>query len=292
MDTYHPDTLYSANDPPSRNGKHPAIQQELEGEIAHKMQGNPKVEVSKNRLKTGLLLLGALMAGIAISNGQQIKEHFIKPIPQPEAESSPTPEASPSPKSSPIFADEFNSDKQIRDAYIDKSFEAIDTQRGRIDETAADGVLNDARAENKSKGTPYEVYLMRRINRAIAEGRLLVGQGVDLTSPEGIRKGWIWLGEAKGLLIAWKRIIDLNSELLTEGKITPQVTGTANLAAVLAQMVVAVERGAIVRSGEFEQVLRNQFQAEQERKKQEELLRLQKQAEEAKKKGGKGNGKQ
>ncbi|MGE5659725.1 MAG: hypothetical protein ACM37W_24290 [Actinomycetota bacterium] len=292
MDTYHPDTLYSASDPPSRNGKHPAIQQELGEEIAPKMQGNPKVEVNRNRLKTGLLLLGALMAGIAISNGQQIKEHFIKPLPQPETEAAPTSEATPSPEVTPIFADDFNSDKQIRDAYIDKSFEAIDTQRGRIDETAADGVLNDARAENKSKGTPYEVYLMRRINRAIAEGRLLVGQGVDLTSPEGIRKGWIWLGEAKGLLIAWRRIIDLNSQLLSEGKITPKYTATANLAAVLSEMVVAVERGALVRSGEFEQVLRNQFQAEQERKKQEELLKLQQQAEEAKKQEGKGHGKQ
>lgn len=287
------DTLYATTAPSDRVVAVASEGQELEPEILTKTTPSAYNQVNRNRLKIALLIVGGMVVGIGISNGEKIKDYFIRPATDTMKTDANTDTATtPAPTQSPIFNDDFTADKQIRDAYLDKSFEAIDTQRGRLDETAADGVLNDAKAENKSKGTPYEVYLMRRINRVIAEGRMLVGQGVDLSSSEGIRKGWIWLGQSKALLIAWKRVINLNAQLLADGKITPQYTATGNLAAVLENIVVAVERGAVVRGSEYEQLLRNQYQAEQEMKKQAELLKLQRQTEKAQAKSeGKTNGK-
>lgn len=280
------DTIQSGvSDPPQR----PLINNNGLSESPAKTPIKPSTNNGKY-FRITLILTGTLGLGFLLSSSPKIASQFFptgKPLGETETtEQAEMPQAAPqnTPLPDPLSQEsEIGSLELMREAFSDNLDASIGTQRERVDNAMADLFITQAKSENRTKGTPYEIFLFRKINSKNAEVTRLVAKGVDVTSYNALKNFAIKTAEFRGLLIAYRRAKTENELLLQNGKVTPQqASATPNYAPIIEQANSFAETGMLVRELGFEQAIRNEQQRKEQQAKIEALLIQQRKLEQPK----------
>ena len=203
-----------------------------------------------NRYRLSVLIAAVTLLGIGTSlwmNRPTEKGLVLQNAPDPNASASPTPAPSPT-EPLPIQID---SAIAARNDALDKSLTEVSKQQQAIDNSRRDYLLDKAYAQVKKNGTPVEISLLRELNRQIATLRRVVGSGGEWTgTPAQIADARASVGDAKAVLDALQVVHSDPNFSPLRSRIAPAVL-TKNL-------IELSETSELVRSAEYEQILRNQ----------------------------------
>jgi len=289
MDFIALDTIQSGvSDPPQA----PIIDDKDWTELPAKTPTKPKTNNTKY-VRITLILAAVFGGGVLASSSPKIASQFFptgKPLGETEAtEQAQIPE--PAPQIDPLIdpltqESEIGNLETLRESFADNLDSSIAEQRERIDNAMADILINQAKQQNKKDGTPYEVFLFRKINRKNAEITQFVAKGADVTSYKGLTEFMAKSSEFRGLLLAYRRAKTENELLLQNGKVTPQqASATPNYAPILEQSNGFTQAGMLARELGFEQAIRNDYQRKEQQAKIEALMKEQHKLEQQKVEG-------
>ena len=215
----------------------------------------PQRTVSRYRLAAGIALVILLGVGSSLwLNRLQGKGLVLEnaPTATPSVASIATPPVAPPPQLDATVA--------ARNDALDKALKESDTQQTAIDAARRDFLLEQAQIETQAKGTPIQVWLIRRLNAQVLELRRTVGKGGEFSgNAQQIAIARALVGDSKATLLALQAgLNDTAQDAPLRHRVAP--------ALLTKTMSDLAELTRLIREADYEQQLHNEEQDRQNTK--------------------------